>query len=62
MDKQISIPEELFKRIESKIEGTEFGSVSAYIVYVIQQVLGENSLDKEQQENVKERLKDLGYL
>ncbi len=63
----ISIPTSLFERIEEQIEGTDFTSVSDYVAYVLNEVLTENeeeteSVSKEDEERIKERLKALGYL
>jgi len=65
----ISIPVELYKNIEKKIEKSDFTSVSEYVTYVLKEVL--ESLDEEDKEEVfteeeekkvKERLRALGYL
>ncbi len=71
MDKEeridVSIPASLYKKIEEKIKGTETESVSSYITKIIEENLAEKegaseSLSKEDEEKVKERLKALGYL
>jgi Arc/MetJ-type ribon-helix-helix transcriptional regulator len=71
MDKEkqidISIPDSLYKKIEEKIKGTETDSVSSYVTKVIKENLAKEegaseSLSKEDEEKVKERLKALGYL
>ncbi len=71
MDKEkqidISIPASLYKKIEEKIKGTETDSVSSYVTKVIKENLAKEegaseSLSKEDEEKVKERLKALGYL
>lgn len=71
MDKEeridVSIPASLYKRIEEKIKGTETDSVSRYVTKVIKDNLAKEegaseSLSKEDEEKVKERLKALGYL
>lgn len=63
----VSIPASLFERIEERIKGTEFTSVSDYVTYVLSEVLTEDeeeteSVSKEDEERIKERLKALGYL
>ena len=71
MDKEenidVSIPASLYKKIEEKIKGTEIDSVSSYVTKVIKENLvkeesASESLNKEDEEKVKERLKALGYL
>jgi Arc/MetJ-type ribon-helix-helix transcriptional regulator len=71
MDKEksidVSIPASLYKKIEEKIKGTEIDSVSSYVTKVIEENLAKKegaseTLNKEDEEKVKERLKALGYL
>ena len=65
----ITIPASLYEKIEKRIEGTEFSSVSEWATYVLKEVLAnleeeekEESLTKKDEERIKERLKALGYL
>ena len=64
----VSIPVELYEKIEKRIEETEFTSVSDYITYVLREILesldeeNEEVFTKEEEEKVKERLRALGYL
>ena len=65
--KNISIPASLYKQIEEKIKGTDIDSVSSFITKVLKENLAKEegapeSLSKEDEEKVKERLKALGYL
>ncbi|KXB05131.1 CopG family transcriptional regulator [candidate division MSBL1 archaeon SCGC-AAA261O19] len=63
--KSVSIPPELFKKIEDRIEGTGFDSVSEYVTYVLREVVEEEEeeeFSEEDEEKVKERLRALGYL
>jgi hypothetical protein len=65
--KDISIPSSLYKQIEEKIRGTEMDSVSSYVTKVLKEILAKEegtpeTLSKEDEEKVKERLKALGYL
>lgn len=70
MDKEftsISIPTSLYKKIEEKIKGTEFTSVSSYVTKVLREKLAqeEKSVEvftPEEEEKIKERLKALGYI
>ena len=63
----ISIPTTLFNRIEEKIKGTGFPSVSSFATYVLREIVAEKKdwkepLTKEEEEKIKERLRSLGYL
>jgi len=64
----VSIPVALFKKIEERIKGTSFPSVSAYVTYVVREILSEVEMEskptftREEEEKVKERLRALGYL
>jgi len=53
----VSIPTPLFKKIQKKIEGTGFTSVSSYVTYILREIVIE-----EDKEKVKEKLKALGYI
>jgi Arc/MetJ-type ribon-helix-helix transcriptional regulator len=57
--KSVSLPAELYGKIENRVRGTDFGSVDEYVEFV----LGEAIKEEEEAENeVKKRLRDLGYL
>ena len=63
----VSIPTPLFKKVEERIKGTGFTSVSGYVTYVLREVISEEEeedepFSKEDEERVKERLRALGYL
>ena len=63
----VSIPTPLFKKVEERIKGTGFTSVSSYVAYVLREVISEEEdetepFSKEDEERVKERLRALGYL
>lgn len=67
----ITIPIQLAEKIQSRIKGTGFNSISSYVTYVLRQVLSgmETPKDKEKElfseedeHKVKERLKALGYM
>lgn len=57
----LSIP--LINKIKERIKGTGMPSVSAYVSFVLRQILSNPSKDfsKEEIEEVKARLKSLGY-
>ena len=64
----ITIPTELADKIKKRIQGTEFPSLSAYVAYVLSEVLSgleedsKEEFSKEDEERVKDRLRALGYL
>ncbi len=63
----VSIPTPLFKKIEDRIRGTGFTSVSSYVTYVLREILAEDEVSeepftKEDEERIKQRLRALGYL
>ena len=63
----VSIPTPLFRKVEERIKGTGFNSVSSYVTYVLKEVIVEEEeeaepFSKEDEKRVKERLRALGYL
>jgi len=67
--KQVNIPDELYKTIEEKLEEFGFKTVDEYVVFVLEEVIkgdaeeGEEKVFSEEEEEViKQRLRDLGYL
>lgn len=54
--KTVSIPEELYDKIEEEIEDTGFRNVSEFIIYISRETISAGEGD------VKEKLKSLGYL
>lgn len=65
----IKIPKALYKNIQDIIKDTGFSSVTDFIVYVLRDVISmkagtnaEPSLNKDEIEAIKKRLKSLGYL
>ena len=64
----IAIPLTLHKRLEEMVEQTDFDSVSAYATHLLREALArleagsEDVLSEEEEEQVKERLRALGYL
>lgn len=53
----ISIPQPLIDRLKEKIKGTGMPSVSAYVVYILRQIIS-----GEPESEVRNRLKSLGYI
>jgi len=66
--RSIEIPESLFERVMVRIRGTNFQSVSDYVVNVLREKLASEekqqpaSYTREEEEKIKDRLKALGYL
>jgi len=66
----VSIPKPLADKVKERMKGTGFSSVSSYVTYVLRQVLSSIEQDrrekqaftKEEEDRVKQRLKDLGYI
>ena len=66
----VSIPKPLIEKIKQRMKGTGFASVSSYVTYVLRQVLSsieeeersKQAFTKEEEEKVKQRLRDLGYI
>jgi len=61
----ISLPMPLIEKVKKRIEGTGMNSVSAYVAFVLRQILSYpfkgKLLDREEEEEIKRRLKSLGY-
>ena len=61
--KSVFLPAELYRRIEERVKATGFGSVDDYVLFVLEEVLKEEEeISGEEEEQVKQRLRDLGYL
>jgi metal-responsive CopG/Arc/MetJ family transcriptional regulator len=61
----ISLPTVLFKKVEKRIEGTGFPSVSGYVAFLLRVLISEGGKDSKanyEAEIIKEKLRDLGYL
>lgn len=63
----VSIPKPLYDALEKSIKGTEFASVSEFITYTMEQAVAgarkkKAVYTKEDEKEIKERLKGLGYL
>lgn len=67
-NKAVFLPAELYGRIEERVKAASFGSVGEYVIFVLEEVLkeedqeGERAFSKEEEEEVKKRLRGLGYL
>ncbi|MFB6200098.1 MAG: CopG family transcriptional regulator [Candidatus Nanohaloarchaea archaeon] len=63
--KEVKIPEEFYERFESRASEKGFDSAEEYIIDVLRQVydkLEPEDFSEEEEEQVKEKLKDLGYM
>jgi len=62
----IELPSEIVQKISEKIKGSEFHSVSEYVLFVLREVLEEDSravpYSKEDEERIQARLRELGYV
>lgn len=65
--KGVFISRDLYSRIEQRMRETGFGSVDEYVIFVLEELIKEESeeetaFNKEEEEEVKKRLRALGYL
>lgn len=68
----ISIPVTLAKKIEERIDGTGFNSITSFVVFVLRQLISsayheesekpKEPFTKKDEEEIKKRLKALGYV
>ena len=65
----VSIPAPLFKKVEKRIKGTGFTSVSSYVTYILREIIAsekdetrEEPFTKDDEEKIKRRLRALGYI
>ena len=60
----ITLPTELYQRIEERVEATGFDAVDEYVIFVLDEILAEGGVSgkEEEEEEVKKRLRALGYL
>ncbi|HDZ17316.1 hypothetical protein LCGC14_0916850 [marine sediment metagenome] len=66
----VSIPKPLADKVKERMKGTGFASVSSYVTYILRQVLSsiekeehsKQAFTKEEEDKVKQRLRDLGYI
>ena len=66
--KNVPIPAELYDAIDQRVKETEFTSVEEYVTFVLEEVLKDDddedeiAFSPEDEEEVKKRLRALGYL
>jgi metal-responsive CopG/Arc/MetJ family transcriptional regulator len=62
---QISIPKDLYQKIEEEIKKSDVNSVEEYVVKMLKEKFpgeSDENFSEEDEEKVKERLKALGYI
>ena len=64
--KTVSIPEELYEKINARISTTGFKSVDEYVAFALEQIVSEQrsreKLNDTDEAEIKKRLRSLGYL
>ncbi|MFY9717840.1 MAG: CopG family transcriptional regulator [Thermoplasmata archaeon] len=61
----VHLPEEIVKAVAARIRGTAFGSVDAYVAFVLARLLESPSpagFSEEDERVLRERLRSLGYI
>ncbi|MEO0650811.1 MAG: ribbon-helix-helix domain-containing protein [Planctomycetota bacterium] len=64
----VKIPRPLYRKIQAVVEGSGFNSPTDFIVYVLRDLMGEHEeadtseFTQEELDEVKRKLKNLGYL
>ena len=65
----VKIPRPLYRRVQQVVEGSGFNSPTDFIVYVLRDLMGEaeadghpNEFAQDELDDVKRKLKNLGYL
>ncbi len=62
---EVTMSKELYEKAVKKAEEAGFKDLNEFIVFLIEQVVeegGEEVFSKEEEEEVKERLRSLGYI
>lgn len=63
----VLLPAELYEQIARRVAASSFGSVDEYVIFVLEEVIKDEpenqpAFSEEEEEEVKRRLKGLGYL
>ena len=61
----VLLPDDLYRKIGERVNATEFNSVDEYVIFVMEEILKdeeEQALSKEDEEEIKKKLKAFGYL
>lgn len=59
------IPEEVAQGLESRIRGSSFSSLDAFVAYILARLLDDPSdtpFSEEEEKRLRERLRSLGYI
>jgi Arc/MetJ-type ribon-helix-helix transcriptional regulator len=61
--KAVSLPAELYSRIEERARTTGFSSADDYVIFVLEEVVKEEgeAISREEEAELKRRLRALGY-
>jgi Arc/MetJ-type ribon-helix-helix transcriptional regulator len=65
MGKTVSIPLPVYEKLEKRVRGSEFRSVDDYVVFVLTELLEDESgkaMSAADEKDVKARLRSLGYM
>jgi hypothetical protein len=63
--KEIKLPRDLYEALSKKMEKSSFNNLEEFIIYYLKQVADfeeSDQLDGEEKEQIKEKLRSLGYL
>jgi Arc/MetJ-type ribon-helix-helix transcriptional regulator len=65
--KSISVPADIYDKIEERVKATDFGSVEEYVLFILEEVLKDEEEEEQayteaDEAEVKKRLKALGYM
>jgi Arc/MetJ-type ribon-helix-helix transcriptional regulator len=61
----VRLPESVARAVEERIHGSSFGSVDAFVTFVLARLLeqtGEAAFSAEDEKALKDRLRSLGYI
>ncbi len=63
----VKIPRPLYRRVQQVVDGSGFNSPTDFIVYVLRDLMGEaevknDEFTQEELDDIKRKLKNLGYL
>lgn len=61
----VRLPEEVARDVEKRIQGSSFGSVDAFVTFVLARLLeqtGGTAFSEEDEKALRERLRSLGYI
>jgi hypothetical protein len=61
--RQVKIPADVYQAVEDRF-GSQFGTVDKFVEFALRDLLRDDSgvLDESEQQMIRNRLKDLGYL